>query len=89
MNYERALRGYEKHVGPNHLQTIDAVCDLALVHFDKADLPLAEEMFKRVLKVLGPNHEKAPAIVEKIRLCSSRENYVGDILSRLGPAFKK
>ena len=51
INYERSLRGYEKHLGPRHLETIDVVYDLIFVHFDKDHLSLAGEMLKRVLEI--------------------------------------
>jgi tetratricopeptide (TPR) repeat protein len=58
--YQRALRGSEKALGPDHTSTLDAVDNLGVVYVKQAKLKKAEEMCQRALrgyeKALGPNH---------------------------------
>jgi tetratricopeptide (TPR) repeat protein len=58
--YERALRGYEEALGPNHTLTLGTVNNLGLLYKDQGKLVEAEQMYKRALQgyeeALGPNH---------------------------------
>ena len=55
--YERALRGYENVLGPNHTSTLDIVNNLGLLYSDQGKLKGAEAMYQRALagteKTLG------------------------------------
>ncbi|RDW56928.1 HET-domain-containing protein [Coleophoma crateriformis] len=58
--YERALKGYEKALGPDHTSTLNTVNNLGLLYADQGKLVQAEEMYERALKgtekALGPDH---------------------------------
>ncbi|KAJ5899569.1 hypothetical protein N7495_004313 [Penicillium taxi] len=56
----RALAGYEKTLGPDHLATLDSINNLGLLYHDQGKLDEAEKMHMRALagyeKALGPDH---------------------------------
>ena len=54
--YERALRGYEKALGPEHTSTLSTVNNLGILYVDQGRLSDAEAMFERALR----GREKAP-----------------------------
>ncbi|KAK4141202.1 uncharacterized protein C8A04DRAFT_39242 [Dichotomopilus funicola] len=58
--YERALRGWEKGLGPEHTSTLDTVNNLGNLYKDQGRLSDAEAMYERALqgkeKALGPEH---------------------------------
>lgn len=56
--YERALKGYEKELGPNHPETLDILQNMAALFqvqgkYEDA-LPLYERVLKGYQKELGP-----------------------------------
>jgi tetratricopeptide (TPR) repeat protein len=58
--YERALQGYEKAWGPEHLSTLDTVHNLGLLFAKLGRLDEAQGMYQRALqsreKACGPEH---------------------------------
>ncbi|KAJ6096066.1 hypothetical protein N7486_006812 [Penicillium sp. IBT 16267x] len=58
--YQRALTGYEKALGPDHISTLDTVNNLGILYRYQGKLKEAEEMYQRALegyeKALGPDH---------------------------------
>ncbi|KAJ5281307.1 hypothetical protein N7478_006679 [Penicillium angulare] len=58
--YQRALAGYEKVLGPDHMSTLDIVNDLGNLYSDQEKLKEAEEIYQRALvgyeKALGLDH---------------------------------
>ncbi|KAI1317244.1 hypothetical protein F5Y16DRAFT_392874 [Xylariaceae sp. FL0255] len=58
--FQRALRGYEKALGPDHTSTLDSIHCLGSLYRDQGKLSEAEEMYQRALrgkeKALGPDH---------------------------------
>jgi tetratricopeptide (TPR) repeat protein len=58
--HRRALEGYEKARGPEHLQTLGSLNNLALTLHYQGKFKAAEEMYRHTLesreKVLGPEH---------------------------------
>lgn len=68
--YHRALAGYEKALGPNHLSTLDTVNNLGLLYTDQGKLDEAEAMYQRALtgyeQKLGVGHELTLDIVSNL-----------------------
>ena len=58
--YMRALRGYEKERGPEHMSTLDTAGNLGNLYRDQGKMAEAEEMYVRVLqgyeKTWGPEY---------------------------------
>ncbi|KAN0071275.1 HET domain containing protein [Elaphomyces granulatus] len=58
--YRRALRGYEKALGPDHTSTLNTVHNLGVLYISQGKLDEAEKMSQRALqgreKALGPDH---------------------------------
>ena len=58
--YQRALKGYEKAGGPEHISTLDTVNNLGFLYADQGKITEAEEMYQRALKgyekAYGPDH---------------------------------
>ncbi|KAK3935443.1 hypothetical protein QBC46DRAFT_271821, partial [Diplogelasinospora grovesii] len=58
--YERALRGKEKALGPEHTSTLDTVNNLSSLYADQGRLSDAEAIYERALrgyeKALSHNH---------------------------------
>ena len=48
--YERALRGKEEALGPNHSSTLNTVNNLGLLYADQGRLGEAEQMYERALR---------------------------------------
>ena len=61
--YQRALKGKEKALGPNHTTTLNTVNSLGLLYAGQGRLKEAEEVYQRILKgykkVLGSDHTTA------------------------------
>lgn len=57
---ESILAQLEKALGPNHIKTVDTICELGRLYYCLGDLEQAEHMYKRGLarqeKILGPDH---------------------------------
>ncbi|OQD96542.1 hypothetical protein PENSOL_c015G00659 [Penicillium solitum] len=68
--YMRALAGYEKALGPDHISTLNTVNNLGLLYGDQGKLDDAEEMYTRALagkeKALGPDHTSTLATVNNL-----------------------
>ncbi|KAI9888213.1 MAG: hypothetical protein M1814_001086, partial [Vezdaea aestivalis] len=58
--YQRALKGKEKALGPDHTSTLNTVNNLGLLYSNQGKLAEAEAMYQRALKgkekALGPDH---------------------------------
>lgn len=48
--YERALRGKEKALGPEHTSTLDTVYNLGILYMDQGRLDESEAMYERALQ---------------------------------------
>jgi hypothetical protein len=48
--YERALKGYEAALGPEHPTTLSIVNNLGILYQNQGKLGEAEQMYKRALK---------------------------------------
>jgi Tfp pilus assembly protein PilF len=48
--FQRALKGFEKALGPDHTLTLDTVHNLGVLYADQGKLDKAEEMYQRALK---------------------------------------
>ena len=70
--YERALRGYEKALGPEHTSTLTTVGNLGLLYSDQGKLEQAEQMYERALrgeeKAVGPEHTSTLNTVNNLGL---------------------
>ena len=68
--YDRALRGYEKALGPEHQSTLNTVNSLGTLYSSQGKLVEAEKMYDRALrgheKVLGPEHTSTLNIVNSV-----------------------
>ena len=68
--YERALRGREKALGPEHTSTLDAVNNLGNLYAGQGRLSDAEAMYGRALrgyeKALGPEHTSTLSTVSNL-----------------------
>jgi tetratricopeptide (TPR) repeat protein len=68
--YQRALQGYEKELGSEHIKTLNIVNSLGVLYFDQGKLVEAEQMYQRALqgyeKELGPEHIETLEIVNNI-----------------------
>ncbi|KAK1837689.1 NB-ARC and TPR domain protein, partial [Colletotrichum chrysophilum] len=73
--YERALRGYEKALGPDHTSTLNTVNNLGIFYKDQGRLKEAEAMYERALqgkeKALGPDHTSTLNTVNNLGLLYS------------------
>ena len=58
--YQRALQGYKKALGAEHILTLDTVGNLGILYADQGKLAEAEKMYQRALqgkeKALGAEH---------------------------------
>jgi tetratricopeptide (TPR) repeat protein len=58
--YERALAGYEKAFGRDHISTLGTVHNLGILYRDQGKLGQVEQMYERALagrkKTLGSDH---------------------------------
>ena len=58
--YQRALKGYEKALGPEHKSTLDIASNLGVIYADQGKMKEAENMYQRALKgkekAWGPEH---------------------------------
>jgi hypothetical protein len=69
--YLRALAGYEKALGPEHISTLDTVNNLRILYASQGNRAIAEQMFLRVLteykKALGSEHISTLETVNNLR----------------------
>ena len=86
--YCRALAGYEKEMGPDHISILGTIHNLGLLYPDQGKLKEAEEMYYRALagyeSALGPDHQKTQRIAEELNTlfkCSRRRKR--EMLSRI------
>ena len=60
--YDRALAGYEKGLGADHIYTLDTVNNLGILYVDQGHLTDAEKAYARALagydKALGADHTR-------------------------------
>jgi tetratricopeptide (TPR) repeat protein len=74
--YQRALQGYEKAWGPEHISTLSTVNNLGLLYADLGRLDEAEKMYQRALqgfeKRLGYEHKQCCSIRQALAIM--REN---------------
>jgi tetratricopeptide (TPR) repeat protein len=70
--YERALRGSEEALGPDHTSTLNIVNNLGLLYTNQGKLAEAEQMYERALRgseeALGPNHTSTLDTVNNLGL---------------------
>jgi len=76
--YQRALKGYEKALGPDHTSTLYTVNSLGVLYRNQGKLKEAEEMYQRALKgyekALGPDHTSTLNTVNNLGIfISSRQ----------------
>jgi tetratricopeptide (TPR) repeat protein len=68
--YERALRGKEEALGPNHSSTLQTVNNLGILYAAQGKLGEAEQMYERALRgkeeALGPNHSSTLGTVNNL-----------------------
>ncbi|KAI6085949.1 hypothetical protein F4821DRAFT_141851 [Hypoxylon rubiginosum] len=80
--YKRALEGYEKVLGPDHISTLDIVNNLGNLYTDQGRLENAETMYKRALegyeKVLGPDHISTLDIINNLGNLYTNQGRLGD-----------
>jgi hypothetical protein len=69
---QRALAGYEKVLGSEHILVLQMVNNLGLLYWDQGKLTEAEAMLKRALvgceKALSPEHLSTLDIVNNLSL---------------------
>jgi len=63
--YCRALQGYEKALGPDHVSTLHTIDNLGNLYQDHDKLDLAEHMFVRALK--GYEKASSPDYISTLR----------------------
>ncbi|KAK4182502.1 hypothetical protein QBC35DRAFT_457232 [Podospora australis] len=80
--FERALRGYEKALGPEHTSTLTTVHNLGNLYRDQGRLSDAEAMFERALrgkeKALGPEHTSTLTTVHALGILYSDQGRLSD-----------
>ncbi|KAK3946532.1 Tetratricopeptide repeat-domain-containing protein [Pseudoneurospora amorphoporcata] len=68
--YQRALKGYEKALGPDHTSTPDTVHNLSTLYETQGRLKEAEAIYQRALSgysaALGSSHAKSLLVIENI-----------------------
>ncbi|KAL3485915.1 hypothetical protein BJX62DRAFT_29395 [Aspergillus germanicus] len=68
--YERALAGYEKALGPDHIFILDTVHNLGNLYSNQGKLQEAKKMYQRALAgyemALGPGHSKTRMVSESL-----------------------
>jgi tetratricopeptide (TPR) repeat protein len=73
--YQRALAGYEKALGPDHISTLQTVNNLGALYADLGRLQDAETMYQRALagyeKALGPDHQVTLQVVNALHRVSN------------------
>ena len=79
--YQRALQGYKKALGAEHILTLDTVGNLGILYADQGKLAEAEKMYQRTLqgykKTFGSLHPKRQNLVLRIsalHACHSDED---------------
>jgi tetratricopeptide (TPR) repeat protein len=88
MMYQRALQGFEKAWGPDHVTTLDTVNNLGLLYKSQGKLDEAEKMYWRALrgkaKAWGPDHTSTLTTVSDLgnlyadEQCAQKSNYLID-----------
>ena len=80
--YERALRGYEKALGPEHTSTLSTVNNLGNLYKDQGRLSDAEAMYERALqgyeKALGPEHTSTLSTVNNLGILYADQGRLSD-----------
>jgi tetratricopeptide (TPR) repeat protein len=80
--YERALRGKEEALGPNHTSTLNTVNNLGLLYADQGKLGEAEKMYERALRgkeeALGPTHTSTLNTVNNLGLLYKNQGKLGE-----------
>ncbi|KAI3322928.1 hypothetical protein HD806DRAFT_544998 [Xylariaceae sp. AK1471] len=75
--YQRALRGCEKTLGPDHTSTLDIVNNLGNLYSHQGKLKEAEEMYQRALrgkeKALGLDHTSTLETVNNLAVLYSNQ----------------
>ena len=76
--YRRALDGYEKAWGPDHISTLNTVNNLGVLYNDQGKNSEAEKMYQRALdgheKAWGPDHPSTLSIIKNLRLLSAHRD---------------
>ena len=80
--YNRALRGCEEALGPNHTSTLDTVNNLGLLYKDQGKLAEAEKMYDRALQ--GYEDALGPQLVPSYLPALNTMFAFGDLLSQTG-----
>ncbi|KAK3996395.1 kinesin light chain 1, partial [Cladorrhinum sp. PSN332] len=80
--YQRALKGYEKALGPDHTSTLHTVNNLGLLYLDQGRLGEAEAMYQRALegkeKALGPDHTSTLDTVNNLGILYIDQGRLGE-----------
>ena len=80
--YLRALAGYEKALGPDHMLTLSTVNDLGNLYRDQGKLAEAEQMYLRALagyeKALGPDHTSTLDTVNNLGILYSDQGKLAE-----------
>jgi tetratricopeptide (TPR) repeat protein len=80
--YERALRGYEEALGPNHTSTLATVSNLGNLYKNQGKLGEAEQMYERALRgyeeALGPSHTSTLATVGNLGNLYKNQGKLGE-----------
>lgn len=75
--YKRALRGYEKALGPDHRLVLETVDNLAVIYRIRGKMAQAKEMYEWVLqgkkKLLGADHPSAVTTLENLAILHVEE----------------
>nr|POF13599.1 nephrocystin-3 [Quercus suber] len=68
--YDRALRGKERALGPDHISTLQTISSLGLLYVDQGQLDQAERMYERALRGtergFGPDHTSTLEMVNNL-----------------------
>lgn len=84
--YERALRGYEEALDPNHTSTLATVNNLGLLYKDQGKFAEAEEMYERALR--GREEAFNFSNVERHRPALNMIQNMGDLYAKQGEVDK-
>ena len=90
--YERALEGYEKAWGPEHISTLDTINNLGNLYPDQGKMAEAEKMYERALegyeKAWGPEHISTLDTVNKLGIFYRNQGKLNDLtVPRLGRSY--
>jgi tetratricopeptide (TPR) repeat protein len=69
---QRALDGFEKTLGPDHIYTVNVVNRLGHLHEDMGNLASAQAKYRRALtgfeKALGLEHKETGSVARRLEL---------------------